>query len=143
MWLDVMGAGRFYHGGDFRLNFHHTHNAIQLMNEKGAKRWVKLMVETLDDSQIHMTSDPRVRLSINTFLTHFVGKYADEFNFENRETFGDTNPPFKRKINFMKMSSDEIEMLTEDELREALAARKVDVTQFKKKKDLINQALRL
>jgi len=46
MWLDVMGAGPAYHGAEFRLNFHHTHNASQLMNERGAKRWVKLMVQT-------------------------------------------------------------------------------------------------
>ena len=39
MWLDVMGAGPAYHGGEFRLSFHHSHNAIQLMNERGAKRW--------------------------------------------------------------------------------------------------------
>ena len=43
----------------------------------------------------------------------------------------------------MRMSSDEIEALSEDELRDALAARKVDVTQYSDKKELINQALRL
>jgi truncated hemoglobin YjbI len=97
MWLDVMGAAPFYHGGEFRLNFHHTHNASQLMNEKGAKRWVKLMTETLDNSAEHMTNDLRVRPSINTFLTHFFGKYAIDFNFKNQETFGDTNPPMMQK----------------------------------------------
>ncbi|MFK5978046.1 MAG: hypothetical protein QM488_04085 [Rhizobiaceae bacterium] len=143
MWLDVMGAGHFYHGGDFRLNFHHTHNAIQLMNEKGAKRWVKLMVEALDDSQNHMTSDPRVRVSINTFLTHFFGKYADEFNFENHETFGDTNQPFKRKINFMNMTIDAVEALSESELKDGLIGRGIDVTQYHEKRDLVNKALSL
>lgn len=44
MWLDVMGAGPYYHGGEFRLNFHHTHNAMKIMNERGAGRWVRLMV---------------------------------------------------------------------------------------------------
>ena len=34
MWLDIMGGGPYYHGTDFRLNFHHKHNAIQLMNER-------------------------------------------------------------------------------------------------------------
>ena len=105
MWLDVMGAGPAYHGGEFRLNFHHTHNAIQLMNEKGAQRWVKLMIEALDASANYITEDTRVRPSINTFLTHFIGKYAAEFKFSNRETFGETNPPFKRKINFLNMTS--------------------------------------
>ena len=36
MWLDVMGGGFFYHGAEFRLNFHHQHNAFQLMNREGA-----------------------------------------------------------------------------------------------------------
>ena len=31
MWVDVMGGGPYYHGAEFRLNFHHTHNAMELM----------------------------------------------------------------------------------------------------------------
>ena len=143
MWLDVMGAAPFYHGGEFRLNFHHTHNAIQLMNEKGAKRWAKLMVETLDDTAEHMTEDESVRPSINTFLTHFFGKYAVEFNFENHETFGDINPPMKQKINFMNMTSDAIETMSETELKEALIGRGVDVDNYQDKMDLVNKALNL
>ena len=57
MWLDVMGGGLKYHGAEFRLNFHHQHNAFQLMNEKGAERWIKLMVETLDACQNFVTPD--------------------------------------------------------------------------------------
>ena len=34
MWLDVMGGGPYYHGAEYRLNFHHTHNAHMLMDEK-------------------------------------------------------------------------------------------------------------
>ncbi|MGI9356758.1 MAG: hypothetical protein ACR2PF_16560 [Rhizobiaceae bacterium] len=143
MWLDVMGAGPAYHGGEFRLSFHHTHNAIQLMNEKGTKRWVKLMVEALDDSENHMTNDTRVRPSINTFLTHFFAKYATEFNFSNRETFGRTNPAVKRKINFMNMTSDAIEALPEIELREALVGRGVDVSKYREKAELVDKALSL
>jgi len=93
MWLDVMGGGPYYHGAEYRLNFHHTHNAHMLMNEKGAKRWSKLMVQALESSQNFMTDDPRVRLSINTFLTYFFAKYANDFNFKSHETFGETNPP--------------------------------------------------
>ena len=143
MWLDVMGAGPAYHGGEYRLSFHHTHNAFQLMNEKGAQRWAKLMVETLDDSAMYMTDDVRVRPSINTFLTHFFGKYASEFNFSNRETFGTINPPVKRKINFMNMTTDAIEALPENELKEALVGRGVDVSIYRDKKELINKALSL
>ena len=32
MWIDVMGGGPYYHDAEFWLSFHHTHNAIQLMN---------------------------------------------------------------------------------------------------------------
>jgi truncated hemoglobin YjbI len=143
MWLDVMGGGPYYHGGEFRLNFHHTHNAIQLMNEKGAQRWAKLMVESLDASADHMTTDARVRPAINTFLTHFFDKYASEFSFKNLETFGDTNPAFKRKINFLNLTSDAIEALSESELKEGLAGRGVDVTKYAHKAELVNKALNL
>jgi truncated hemoglobin YjbI len=143
MWLDVMGAGPAYHGGEFRLSFHHTHNAIQLMNEKGAKRWVRLMVEALDESEDHMTADARVRPGINTFLTHFFGRYASEFNFANRETFGDINPPVRRKVNFMNMTADAIAAMPEGELKEALAGRGVDVSNYRDKEELVNKALSL
>ncbi|MEH6836310.1 MULTISPECIES: hypothetical protein [Falsihalocynthiibacter] len=143
MWIDVMGGGPFYHGAEFRLNFHHTHNAIQLMNDKGAERWSKLMLESLDASAKHMTDDPRVRPSINTFLTHFMGKYAQEFAFENRSVFGETNPPVKRKINFLKMTTEAIKELSETELVEALEERGVDVSKYLGKDDLVNKALML
>lgn len=143
MWIDVMGGGQFYHGAEFRINFHHMHNAHQLMNEKGAKKWVKLMVETLDDSARHMTKDPRVRPAINTFLAHFMGKYEDDFNFKNPVTIGDTNPPFKMKINFINMTNAQIEALSEDELKDALSGRGVHVTGFESKSELVNKALAL
>ena len=93
MWLDVMGGGPYYHGAEFRLNFHHTHNAHSLMNEEGARRWVTLMVASLEASKPLMGDDPRVPASLNTFLAHFFAKYARDFQFENCETFGPINPP--------------------------------------------------
>lgn len=143
MWVDVMGGGPYYHGAEFRLSFHHTHNAHQLMNAKGAQLWAQLMVETLDTSKEFLTDDPRVRLSLNTFLTHFFDKYAREFGFENHETFGATNGPLTLKINFMNMTSDAIEALSEDMLRAALIQRGVDVTPLQTKADLVNKALSL
>ena len=143
MWVDVMGGGPYYHGGDFRLNFHHTHNAIQLMNERGAERWTKLMLETLEDSAQHMTNDPRVRPALNTFLSYFMEKYAREFDFENKSVFGELNPPVKRKINFMNMTTEAIEALSEEELREALEDKGVDVSQYPGKQDLVEKALML
>lgn len=141
MWVDVMGGGPYYHGGEFRLSFHHTHNAMALMNDKGAERWVTLMRETLDTSSDLMPDDPRVRISINTFLTHFMSKYADEFAFEDRHIFGETNPPLKRRINFMKLTNETIEALSERDLREALTEQGVDVSQYPTKQALVDKAL--
>ncbi len=143
MWLDVMGGGFAYHGGEFRLNFHHTHNAMELMNEKGAAHWAKLMLETLDDSAVHMTADPRVRPSLNTFLAFFFDKYATDFSYKNESIFGDTNPAVVRKLNFMNMTSDAIEALTETELREALVGRGVKLSDFQGKKELMSMALNM
>lgn len=141
MWIDVMGGGPYYHGAEYRLNFHHFHNAMALMNDHGADLWAKLMVETLDASEDLKAADPRVRVAINTFLAHFMTKYAEDFAFENRSFFGETNPPYKRKINFMKMTTEAIEALSEAELSEALAERGVDVAQYDGKKALVEKAL--
>ena len=143
MWIDVMGGGPYYHGAEFRLNFHHTHNAMALMNDKGAERWVKLMRDTLETSSDLMTDDPRVRQSINTFLAYFMTKYAEDFGFEDKHLFGETNPPLKRRINFMKMSETAIEALSEQELSEALADRGVDVSLYQSKEALVDKALML
>ena len=143
MWLDVMGGGPYYHGAEYRLNFHHTHNAHMLLDEKGARRWVKLMVQALESSQHLMTDDPRVRLSINTFLAHFLAKYASDFKFKNRESFGETNPPFRPKINFMNMAAKSIEALSEEDLRDALIARGVNVGGNLSKADLVQKGLSL
>lgn len=97
MWIDVMGGGPYYKGGEFRLSYHHTYNAYQIMNEKGVQRWVRLMAEALDDSADYMTADHRVRPSINTLLAYFLTKYAASFNFCIRDTFGDINQPLHRK----------------------------------------------
>ena len=141
MWIDVMGGGPYYHGGEFRLSFHHTRNAMSLMNDRGAERWVSLMRQTLDASADLMTDDPRVRTSINTFLAFFMTKYADEFAFEDRHLFGETNGPLKRRINFMKMTTKAIEELSEQELSDALAERGVDVSQYPDKQALVGKAL--
>jgi truncated hemoglobin YjbI len=140
MWADVMGGGPYYHGADFRLNFHHTHNAMQLMNAKGAARWTALMVDTLNDSGEHMTLDPRVRPALNTFLHFFMEKYAGEFGFQNESVFGELNPPVRRKLNFMKMTAEAIEALDEDELRQALKEQGVDISAYPSKQDLVEKA---
>ena len=143
MWIDVMGGGAYYHGGDFRLQFHHTHNAHQLMDEKGAKRWVELMNQALDANDHLLAHDPRLRPSINTFLTYFFAKYAEDFKFENRESFGPINLPYTRKINFMNMTNAAIEALSEDELKSGLTSRGIDVSTLANRTEMVNKALAL
>ena len=155
MWVDVMGGGQQYHGAEFRLNFHHTHNAMELMNAKGATRWVILMKATLDEADLDLTADPRVRPALNTFLSFFIDKYADDFDFaidsdwvfgsdcQNQKYFGEINQPFIQRINFLNMTSDEIEALSADALRQELMARRIDVSQYPDKKALISKALSL
>ena len=143
MWLDVMGGGFKYHGAEFRLHFHHQHNAIELMNKKGAERWIKLMVQTLDDTAEYMTDDPRIRVSLNTFLAYFTAKYAADFGFQTSIMFGQTNAPMKRKLNFMNMPDSKIEALSETELQEGLIDRGVRVSGQADKSALIKLAKRL
>lgn len=141
MWADVMGGGPYYHGADFRLHFHHTHNAMALMNVKGAERWIALMNQTLDTTQHLMTDDPRVRIAINTFLAHFMAKYETDFDFTTDSNFGPTNPPYKERVNFMRMTAGEIAAMPESEIAEALSALGVDVSQYKDKAALLEKAL--
>jgi truncated hemoglobin YjbI len=141
MWLDVMGGGFKYHGAEFRLNFHHQHNAFEIMNAKGAERWMKLMVETLDESQAYMAGDQRVRISINTFLCYFMEKYATDFGFKHDGIFGPTNAAIKRKLNFLNMTDATIEALPEAELREALVGRRgMDISENTDRNELIQKA---
>ncbi|NVK29393.1 MAG: hypothetical protein HWE20_00220 [Gammaproteobacteria bacterium] len=145
MWIDCMGGGQAYHGGEYRLNFHHYHNAMELMNDKGAARWVELMVQTLNEPDIDWTDDPRVRVALNTFLAWFMGKYAADFSFKDAfdSAFGETNGRYKRRINFLKMSEAEIEALRYEELFDALEARRVKVDEDMTKQMLVSKALAL
>ena len=143
MWLDVMGGGFKYHGAEFRLNFHHQHNAIELMNKKGAQRWIRLMIQTLDDTAEYMTDDPRVRISINTFLAYFMTKYAADFGFQTNMLFGPTNPKIMQKINFRNMTDAAIEALSELELRAALTGRGFSLDENTPLQELVQKAKRL
>jgi truncated hemoglobin YjbI len=143
MWLDVMGGGFKYHGAEFRLNFHHQHNAIELMNKKGAQRWIRLMIQTLDDTAEYMTDDPRVRISINTFLAYFMTKYAADFGFQTNIMFGPTNLTVMQKINFRNMTDAAIEALSEFELRAALTGRGFSLDENTPLQELVQKAKRL
>ena len=78
-WIDAMGGGRIYHGGDFRLSFHHTHNASEVMTAKGAKIWMLHMRAALESARFE---DPRVKPCIIDFLRTKMMKYAEDFGWD-------------------------------------------------------------
>ena len=84
MWCDVMGGGRYYHGGSYRLNFHHTHNAIKILNRKGAERWALHMNATLAWLN---DVDPLVKECLVDFMKFFMDDYGKEFNFDAKNLF--------------------------------------------------------
>merc|ERR1712232_1357548 len=79
-WLDAMGRGKCYHGGEFRLNFHHQHNAAHVMTQVGAARWMHHMRLALNESDLG--PDPRVRATIDVFLQARMEKYAQQHAFQ-------------------------------------------------------------
>lgn len=79
-WLDAMGRGKCYHGGEGRLEFHHHHNAGHVMTQVGAARWMHHMRLALDKSDLG--PDPRVSGTIEEFLRTRMEKYASQFAFQ-------------------------------------------------------------
>ena len=82
-WLDAMGGGKRYIGGEFRLKRHHD-IAKKIMNQKGALRWVQHMKKSLNKATIDLTDDKRVKSCIIDFINFFMKKYGDEYNFRSR-----------------------------------------------------------
>ncbi len=77
-WLDIMGGGECYSGGEKKLNFHH--NLVKnIMTTKGANIWMYHMDSALN--KMDFSNDKRIRKCIDIFLNHFMTKYAVEFDF--------------------------------------------------------------
>ena len=77
-WLDIMGGGEYYTGGEKKL--HNYHKLVKnIMTSEGAKVWMYHMNLALDDMEYN--NDKRVRKCIDVFLNHFMIKYAVEFDF--------------------------------------------------------------
>lgn len=79
-WIDAFGGGRAYHGGDYRLNFHHQ-QVKHVMSRAGAVHWLDVMNLTLTHDA-DLTKDKRIGPAIGIFLRLMMNKYADEFNFD-------------------------------------------------------------
>ena len=77
-WLDIMGGGEYYTGGEKKL--HNYHKLVKnIMTHKGANVWMYHMNKSLD--KMEYNKDNRVRKCIDVFLNHFMIKYAIEFDF--------------------------------------------------------------
>jgi len=77
-WLDIMGGGEYYTGGEKKL--HNYHKLVKnIMTNEGARVWLKHMNDALDE--MIYNDDVRVRKCIDVFLNYFMTKYAIEFDF--------------------------------------------------------------
>ena len=77
-WLDIMGGGEYYTGGEKKLyNYHKL--VKNIMTHEGANLWMYHMNNALD--RMEYNKDNRVRKCIDVFLNHFMTKYAVEFDF--------------------------------------------------------------
>ena len=84
-WVDTFGGGRYYHGADGRLNFHHSQNAASVMTERGAKRWMHHMRLTLKDHLGELNAlDRRILPCLVDFLKTKMYKYSylHSWNFD-------------------------------------------------------------
>ena len=85
-WIDAMGGGRRYHGGEYRLHFHHQNNAAEVMTAQGASRWMYHMRNTLSHLAKSLDDlDERVRPCILEFLRTKMVTYAHQFGWEFNE----------------------------------------------------------
>ena len=90
-WVDAFGGGRCYHGGNYRLNFHHTRNAREIMTARGAAHWMHHMKETLlhlllEERDPILVGDPRVFSCIVNFLETKMRTYAEEHGWKFDES---------------------------------------------------------
>eukprot|EP00980_Cylindrotheca_fusiformis_P020429 scaffold7479_cov61-Cylindrotheca_fusiformis.AAC.1 len=85
-WIDSMGGGRLYMGGTDRLNFHHQINAEPIMNENGAKRWIRHMkIAFWNNHHLHFSganADPRILPCLVDFLKTKMMSYATLHGWE-------------------------------------------------------------
>lgn len=82
-WQDAFGGGKTYHGSNYRLKFHHEHNADQVMNAEGAERWMFHMGLALKEFEpVFKAIDPRIPPCIVDFLETKMNKYAEQFGWK-------------------------------------------------------------
>lgn len=82
-WIDAFGGGKRFHGGNHRLRIHHEYNASEIMNARGATRWMFHMRRALQD---HTFDDPRIQPCILDFLKIKMIGYAEDHSWSFDET---------------------------------------------------------
>mmetsp|Transcript_13567 Transcript_13567/g.32770 ORF Transcript_13567/g.32770 Transcript_13567/m.32770 type:complete len:203 (-) Transcript_13567:262-870(-) len=82
-WIDSMGGGRAYHGGLFRLTYHHKNRAgPKVMTADGAKRWMRHMQKAIHQNHKHFQQDHRILPCLVSFLETKMKSYAELHDFE-------------------------------------------------------------
>lgn len=80
-WIDIMGGGQQYVGGEKRVN--NKHKLVKnIMTNEGAERWMMHMRNTINEQNIiDQINDKRIIVCIYDFLEFFINRYAIEFDF--------------------------------------------------------------
>ncbi|KAL3936659.1 MAG: hypothetical protein SGBAC_008071 [Bacillariaceae sp.] len=82
-WIDAMGGGKLYHGGDFRLTFHHKNRAgPRVMTADGAQRWMRHMRAAIRQNRKHFQQDHRLLPCVVSFLETKMKSYARVHYFD-------------------------------------------------------------
>ncbi len=77
-----MGGGACYYGGHSMLYTHHYREALSIMNNRGAKRWMIHMRKAVNEMDFSKDKDPRIKSCFMAFLKTKMKTYSDEFKFE-------------------------------------------------------------
>lgn len=86
-WIDAMGGGATYDGGDYKLHILHMANAEEFMNARGASRWVFHMSKSLLKFKDKLNSiDMRIFPCIVEFLRVKMMKYARDHEWVFNES---------------------------------------------------------
>lgn len=140
-WVDVMGGGPAYHGGDYRLNFHHTNNAASVLNAKGAARWMFHMGNTLKEVKLNMI-DIRIKPCLVEFLRTKMKKYAKEhkWKFDNSGfDFVNHDPELValRKEEFKAVKTSDLQGFGVKALKEFLTLHDKEYSNCREKSELL------
>jgi truncated hemoglobin YjbI len=142
MYLDCFGGGKYYAGGQTRVDLHHKTVASNVMTQQGAEKWTRYMRASLDDEMETLDEiDPRVRSALNTFLKYSMDKYAGTFHFDSSNLhFGDTAIP---ALSLEGRSENALEALPLSFLKLSLEAEEFDIPECSEKAELLQLALTL